>query len=214
MKSKAPQVSSVKASIGHTESAAGLVGAHTILLQSEYLRNAINTQLQALNHLISMPFISLLAKTPTQSINLDFVELNSYGISSFGYSGTIAHALFQRCTTCETNRFSSHSLCFLLYRRCSFLWQGSVHPFSQELVSTSKGHMFRSSSSGPLLRLVANHVVIQQISKLRIHTILQLSRTERCLGHARRQASRAGVCAPPLVAVAYSYYISTNWTVN
>ena len=79
-------VSSLKANAGHTEPGAGLAGASKLLMQ---LRSALavpNAQLRTLNPHVRGVAASAL---PTQPGGL---RAANGGVSSFGYSGTIAHA--------------------------------------------------------------------------------------------------------------------------
>ena len=56
--------------------------------------------------------------------------------------------------------------------------------------------------------LVAECIRVSDIHVYRVIDMLLLHRSTVVLStNARRQASRAGVCAPPLVAVAYGSYI-------
>jgi acyl transferase domain-containing protein len=83
--------------------------------------------------------------------------MRSGGVSSFGYSGTIAHAVLHHARGDDA---TSVALALLVYRRHAFPWRGPPHPFVQRLVSSSDGvTIFRSLAAGALHALVAGHVV-------------------------------------------------------
>ena len=79
------------------------------------------------------------------------------GVSSFGYSGTIAHAVLHR----STGGSMSHTTPLpLTYRRHAFHWVEPPHPFVQHRLSSSDGtDVFRSPAAGALHAIVADHVV-------------------------------------------------------
>ena len=87
-----PCLGSAKASVGHTEPAAGLLGLLTLGHVLEQRASAVNAQLRALNTLLQDPVSELGASMPEQGLVLR--SKRSVGsVSSFGYSGTIAHAV-------------------------------------------------------------------------------------------------------------------------
>jgi acyl transferase domain-containing protein len=90
------------------------------------------------------------------------------GVSSFGYSGTIAHAVAAADALAAVDGPSSTSGGSaaaawppFAYRRRACAWRASPHPFAQRLLPASAegGVAFCSSASGALGRLVADHVV-------------------------------------------------------
>ena len=79
------------------------------------------------------------------------------GVSSFGYSGTIAHAVLRHA---GGEGALAASLATLVYRRHAFPWRESPHPFVQRLVPSSDDNIvFHSPTAGVLHALVADHVV-------------------------------------------------------
>jgi acyl transferase domain-containing protein len=92
------------------------------------------------------------------------------GVSSFGYSGTIAHAVIQQVdarvdTTIITRRFAaelgqSTPLRKVLDKGQPFPWGVPSHPFAKRcLPKSSEDVVFRSPAAGALHALVADHVV-------------------------------------------------------
>jgi acyl transferase domain-containing protein/NADPH:quinone reductase-like Zn-dependent oxidoreductase/acyl carrier protein len=169
-----------KASVGHTEAASGQVGLLRVWRLLVEATAAGNAQLRALNPLVrerlgraSSPFM-----LPAQEVA---VGGPGGGISAFGFSGTIAHAVqvnsIQTTSTktmtqqsdvlseITTHTFTGHyGVADLAYVRCSFPWLDPVHPFVQRrLPSADEGANFRSPVSGALASIVADHVVQSQV---------------------------------------------------
>ena len=79
-------------------------------------------------------------------------------MSSFGYSGTIAHAVlhFTMSAAAQTAGVVSP----LVYRHRAFPWCDPPHPFVQRVILSSDGTtLFQSPVAGALRSLVADHVV-------------------------------------------------------
>ena len=81
------------------------------------------------------------------------------GVSSFGYSGTIAHALLQGASRAAAVGEGGGAP--LRYRRRAFLWSEPAHPLLQRRLPAPSGcaALFRSPVAGPLHALVADHIV-------------------------------------------------------
>ena len=86
-------------------------------------------------------------------------EATRGGVSSFGYSGTIAHAVLA-CGSGGEDAESCSALPPLAYRRRAFLWREPPHPFAQRLLPTTAhdSAIFRSPTAG-CLQVVVDHVV-------------------------------------------------------
>ena len=81
------------------------------------------------------------------------------GLSSFGYSGTIVHAVVRRGEA-GGRGYGVAAASALAYRRCGFAWREPPHAFAQlPLPLPDGGAAFRSPVSGALHSLVADHVV-------------------------------------------------------
>ena len=95
----------VKANIGHAEPAAGMTGLLKLAQALQRGHAAPNAQLHALNPHVNGALQRLLCALPTQlaalaapwskELTVRSKELTLGGVSSFGYSGTIAHAVLQ-----------------------------------------------------------------------------------------------------------------------
>eukprot|EP00964_Phaeocystis_antarctica_P042504 scaffold24366_cov62-Phaeocystis_antarctica.AAC.1 len=81
------------------------------------------------------------------------------GVSSFGYGGTIAHAVMQRVPGGAAE--GTRGTAALRFRRRAFLWAEPVHPLLQRRLPAPSGcaALFRSPVAGPLHALVADHIV-------------------------------------------------------
>ena len=153
----------VKANVGHTEAAAGLVGLLALVQTMKQGVVSVNAQLCMLNSLLSHPLQALGALVAVQGFELgDYtaadVDGGAGGVSSFGYSGTIAHAVLRRAGGHGAARATVAAP--LVYRRRAFPWRSSPHPFVQRALPTSDGaSVFRSPAAGALHNLVADHIV-------------------------------------------------------
>merc|ERR1712151_201827 len=88
-------VGSVKANIGHLEGAAGMAGLIKAILVLFHEIVPPNAALQKLNPLIAEIVESreFCVRFPTVCEPIKSKKLLVAGVSSFGYSGTIAHAI-------------------------------------------------------------------------------------------------------------------------
>ncbi|KAL1524553.1 hypothetical protein AB1Y20_019445 [Prymnesium parvum] len=149
----------VKANLSHTEPAAGMVGLQS-LMQMLQLRGAANAQLRVLNPLLEPLAIALRARLPTQLHSLATPPLAmDAGVSSFGYSGTIAHAVVH-ATPSDAAAPPPAGRRPLALRPCRFAWVERPHPLVQQRLSSSPSEaIFRSPAGGALEHLVRQHVV-------------------------------------------------------
>ena len=107
-------VGGVKANIGHAEPAAGFTGLVKLVVEMRARQAVPNAQLRVLNTLVEHAssggvFLPVEAAAAPDTIG---------GVNSFGYSGTIAHAVLQRVQE-QTARLSQSQL---RYRRRVFSW--------------------------------------------------------------------------------------------
>ena len=116
-------VGAAKGSVGHSEAASGQVGLLKVqrLLTSEAA--AANPQLRVLNPLVGARLGSMAAHFAVPTQDAAAVTLESSCVSSFGYSGTIAHAAMQ-CGTdiAGTAGLQLASPSALVYHRRAFRW--------------------------------------------------------------------------------------------
>ena len=160
-------VGGVKASIGHLEPAAGLAGLTRLLVVLSRGTAAGNAQLLVLNPMVAAAARSAgqMAIWPVQLAPMRAMERDAGlkrlgGVSSFGYSGTIAHTLLQYATH-EVVAARVGGGAAVRFRRRAFAWAEPTHPLLQRLLSAPSGcaALFRSPVAGPLHALMADHVV-------------------------------------------------------
>ena len=145
----------VKSSLGHTEATAGLVGL--LALACGLAREVgTNAQLRTLNPNVAAALRGSCA-LPTQ-LAVQRGGMGDIGsVSSFGYSGTIAHAAVRHVGPEAAVARPLHTY----RRRRAFTWLAPTHPFLQLRIPTTKGMVacFRSPAVGTLRTLVADHVI-------------------------------------------------------
>jgi acyl transferase domain-containing protein len=145
-----------KANFGHTEPAAGLTGVLKLSTAMLHDNVAPNSQLRTINpHVKSAMHEGQLSSLPVHLARAS--EHCPGGVSSFGLNGTIAHVVLCRAGDDEE---AATVLPPLVYRRRSFPWRDTPHPFVQRAIPSSDGTIvFRSPTAGALHALVVNHVV-------------------------------------------------------
>ena len=143
----------VKASLGHAEPVAGLAGLLAIALSLTHGAGSTNAMLRTLNPMLVAQLHGLKAYVPSNGVLL--VPSNDVaGVSSFGYSGTIAHALMR-----GGGSFAPMPTP-VAYRRRAFAWIELAHPFAQRRLSAAGASItFRSPTAGVLRSLVSDHIV-------------------------------------------------------
>ena len=149
-----------KANVGHAEAAAGMVGWVNAYLSRQQCSIAGNVKLRRLNPLVCdrVGIFVDAVHLPLHSAKDEEARKRAGCVSSFGYSGTIAHAVLRRET--ESMHSPVDSSTRLVYHRRGFAWREPSHPFAQHHVhSQDRSAIFHSPSSGPLRALVADHVV-------------------------------------------------------
>ena len=159
--SPALPVGSVKANSGHAEPAAGISGLLVLACGLAQAQAAPNAQLRLLNPHVGAALRGVVCALPTSLAPLPNGERTG-GVSSFGYSGTIAHALLQATAPAAPAAVAPATVAF---RRRSFLWREPVHPLLQHRQPDTHAQqaLFRSPIVGPLRLLVADHLVKGQI---------------------------------------------------
>ena len=158
-------VGSSKASMGHSEPCAGhlgLVATSRSLMSNEVPGNA---QLRSLNGLLPPRWLRLSESPllfPLQRVGRGSLNTKT-GVSSFGFSGTIAHIWVSSSTPqAGSSSLFADSRIFaeLKFRRCCFPWSEVMHPLIQHrIIDTADVTTVRSASVGRLYALVSDHVV-------------------------------------------------------
>ena len=150
-------IGAAKASIGHSEAGSGQVGLLKLsrLLQDETASG--NAQLRALNPMVSerldgvsgrfgLPNQAVVARASTRG-----------GVSSFGYSGTIAHSLLRCASSSVSTYIEQHPA--PVYAKLSFPWVDAMHPFVSQQRGLSSGPGSTCIASCNFFEIVSDHVV-------------------------------------------------------
>ena len=143
-----------KANFGHAEPAAGMMGLLKLAAGLSSAFGAPNAQLRTFN-----PFLSSSDKT-TGCFTSQMTASQAFatgGVSSFGYSGTISHAVL--CRSEDVCRHSEPCV----YRRHTFKWAQAAHPFLQSTRHASSAACHFYSSVSTLLPFVSGHVVQNRV---------------------------------------------------
>ena len=110
-------LSGVKGNVGHAESAAGMLGLLALMLAAQYQMAVPNAQLRLLN-----PHVGASVGVVSLSLPVQLAAprgRSQDGVSSFGYSGTIAHALLHVKKSTDNATVSRIALAF---RRRALDW--------------------------------------------------------------------------------------------
>ena len=154
---KATMLGAAKASVGHTEAPSGIVGMLKArrMLSGEPVASA-NAQLRMLNPLIRerLGMKAEWIAMPTSTAKLA-AETDACGVNSFGFSGTIVHALVKRGGSEVAMRASRPSVRF---SRQAFTWVSTTAPASARITMYSAcwlSEPAQSSSPSSMLLLSA-----------------------------------------------------------
>ena len=152
-------VSGIKASVGHLEPAAGMIGLQSLLSALIASEGAPNAQLRVLNPKVAATLEVCSDRWPLQGATsrLPFSsERVAAGVSSFGYSGTIAHAILTATETRAAQYFATAAATTLRFRHRVFAWNDhhalsttSHIPFLGALVSESSSELIWEQHFSP-----------------------------------------------------------------
>jgi 3-oxoacyl-(acyl-carrier-protein) synthase/malonyl CoA-acyl carrier protein transacylase len=109
-------VSSVKANVGHLEAAAGMAGLFSVIMALNHGFAPPNGQLQTVNSMVAAAVGDAAIQFPTQSSALCRTQQDRMliaGLSSFGYSGTIAHVVVEEPPFNQRRPVVPHPACFV-----------------------------------------------------------------------------------------------------
>ena len=151
-------VGGVKANIGHAEPAAGMTGLLKLGMALKLSIAAPNAKMRLLNPLLGNSLSTVTCTLPVELSELSSETEAQGGVSSFGYSGTIAHAVLRSQKTASS---PSSPVSTIGSKRRAFLWRELSHPFAQRCMppSSDGNVVFRSRAAGNLHSLVADHIV-------------------------------------------------------
>ena len=162
-------VSSLKGNVSHTELAAGLAGLISLSINLAKGQRAANAQLRILNDHVKAAVGDERLHLPSHGTKLRRAEDGcsqshgpslAGGVSSFGWSGTLAHAI----VSTPTHRLSSLHCSQLVMRRRVLSWRDRMHPMVQtSLLFSTEGLIFASPTVGALRSLVVDHVVLGRV---------------------------------------------------
>jgi 3-oxoacyl-(acyl-carrier-protein) synthase len=158
-------LSAAKGSVGHSEAASGQEGLLRVMTSMLALEAAGNSHLRVLNPLLLGVLTSGRAAArfllPTIGLALRLGGGDARNVSSFGYSGTIAHAVLRSHGPTTAIQFTHPAeVNALFYCRHRFPWSDPSHPLLQQCVTQSNNPaLFRSPTAGSLHALIAEHVV-------------------------------------------------------
>eukprot|EP00966_Prymnesium_polylepis_P102619 2377638-Prymnesium_polylepis.1 len=112
-------VSSIKSNVGHTELSAGLTGLLKMVLQGRQAKLAPNAQLRKLNKHVGILLCDVRCVLGVQASGSSTHEARlTSGVSSFGWSGTIAHLVAQMSLQAQ-----SEGTALMNFTRRSFPWR-------------------------------------------------------------------------------------------
>lgn len=164
---------SVKASIAHAEACAGAAGMIG-LSRAMVLDPAPNAQLRALNGLLT-PHINAGTHIPTQRTSCIVLQRPFGGVSSFGFSGTIAHVILRVTRKAHTRSAQQQE-----FKRRSFVWRRMHHAFAQDVQFSSAETICRGRERDwmPVVQdhLISSSVVAPAASHFElVHATLSMS---------------------------------------
>lgn len=211
-------VSASKASVGHSEAAAGQIGLLWTLSNLWDRTQAGNAQLRRLNALVddslSLESSSLLASVQVGACSTN-TAASACNVSSFGYSGTIVHAVLTGRMDCSCEKILGQSnidelderVCWptrLTYCRRAFLWRPASHPFAQRrLLNIGEPSSIMRSSASELLHVIVSDHIVQGRVIFPATAYIEMARTSSaaCAGMTNTELSNVFFLQPLAIEV-------------
>merc|ERR1712185_80498 len=138
-------VGSLKANCGHAEPAAGLAGLFRLAAGLLEARAPPNAQLRRINPHVGSAVEGVACALPTQlARGLDAAAGGRGGVSSFGYSGTIAHAVLEAASP-SLSSTSGAATTPLRYKRRRYAWREaapSAEAAAASVEAASRSHSY------------------------------------------------------------------------
>jgi acyl transferase domain-containing protein/thioesterase domain-containing protein len=154
--------SSVKANGGHAEPCAGISGLLSLCASLSSRVAPPNAQLRSINPHVEGALKEIACGLPAQPSSALLCEVAirgtcTGGVNSFGYSGTIVHAVLRSGPRRAEWKLPAE----LHYTKRCLRWSEQVHPLAQRPLLDADGSRigFRSPAVGALCDLVADHIV-------------------------------------------------------
>ena len=159
---------SIKANVGHAEPAAGATGLLRLAMGMASGTAPPNANLRVINPHVDSALEGMPCGLPTQLAPLPSLpsitdDSAVGGVSSFGYSGTIAHCLLEAESAAAMLEVMPYPTTTLAYTRKGYGWKEAPHPLIQVRLPAPDEDTFKSRASGALAALVADHVVMGRI---------------------------------------------------
>ncbi len=150
-----------KANAGHSEASSGLLGLVTAQHLFQSASVAGNAQLRALNAMVKQGLRDAQVLFATNATSAPRRAPTACGVTAFGVSGTIAHAVLEAGRAGALGVLLDRAASSPHYKRRAFGWYEPVHPLMQRRLPGYVGAVasFRSPADGALHALVADHVV-------------------------------------------------------
>ena len=162
-----PAIYGIKANIGHLEPAAGSAGLIVLAASLRTGQVGACAQLRAMNPKIVDAVVAgaklAFPAQPTAAIRSDVTDVTAAaaGVSSFGFSGTIAHTVMRARPDAPAHPAPTHPL---VLRSRAFPWRSSSSSLLGVPTSvTDEGACFLAPAGGPLVAIVADHLVQKKI---------------------------------------------------
>ena len=157
----------IKANMGHSEFASGLVGLLCLVSSLQCSSSPRNANLRVLSCLVGTAIRERRCTIPVQigqsGASASATTGSFYGtVASYGYSGTIASTLAHLSPSCHMSHLPEKP--GATFKRVAFPWIDATHPLlGQRVRSAEPGALFRSPAAGAMLAVVGDHIVLSTV---------------------------------------------------